>query len=294
LQTWLSADPSNVQAQLLQAMLLIRTEHPEEAEKILTRLFDAHPDDPQVLSALHQLYTQTGRLDQYIDRLEQQRAQHPDNRNAVEQLVEIYAAQSRLADATRVLDAMRTAVANDPDLLYYVANLYGRIGQQQTTEEILQQVLHLDPTHAPANNDLGYFWTDQGKNLSKAESMIRQAMQAEPDNQSFLDSLGWVLYKRGRFEEAKHYFEQAIGAAARPDPVVLDHLGDALYRLHQPAEAIQQWQRCLDRLADTPQREELKTLRLKLQQKLKQAQNGEAVDVAPTADPAGQPAQAKE
>jgi predicted Zn-dependent protease len=286
LQSWRSADPSNVQAQLFQAMLLIRTQHPDEAENILTRLFDEHPDDPEVLMALHQLYSQNGRLDQYIDRLEQEREQHPDNRNAVEQLVDIYASQGRMNDAIRVLDATRSAVADDADLLYYVANLYSSIGRQKTTEEILQQVLQLDPNHAPANNDLGYFWTDQGRNLSRAEAMIRLAVRAEPDNQSFLDSLGWVLYKRGQFDEARRYFEQAIGAAARPDPVVLDHLGDALYRLNKKPDAINQWKRSMDRLNDTPERDELKILRLKLQQKLKQADSGEPVDVAPIVDSA--------
>jgi tetratricopeptide (TPR) repeat protein len=275
-----------VQAQLFQAMLLIRTQHPDEAENILTRLFDEHPDDPEVLMALHQLYSQNGRLDQYIDRLEQEREQHPDNRNAVEQLVDIYASQGRMNDAIRVLDATRSAVADDADLLYYVANLYSSIGRQKTTEEILQQVLQLDPNHAPANNDLGYFWTDQGRNLSRAEAMIRLAVRAEPDNQSFLDSLGWVLYKRGQFDEARRYFEQAIGAAARPDPVVLDHLGDALYRLNKKPDAINQWKRSMDRLNDTPERDELKILRLKLQQKLKQADSGEPVDVAPIVDSA--------
>jgi tetratricopeptide (TPR) repeat protein len=284
LQNWRSADPSNVQAQLFQAMLLFGTKHPNEAEAILNRLFDEHPDDPEVLSALQELYTRGGRVDQYVDLLEQERARHPDNRNAVERLVEIYAMQERLADAIRALDSMRLAAAGDPDLLYYVANLYGRIGQQKSTEEILQQVLQLDPNHAPANNDLGYYWADQGRNLARAEALIRIAVQAEPDNQSFLDSLGWVLYKRGRFDEARRYFEQAIGAAARPDPVVLDHLGDALYRLNQKPEAVRQWTRSMDRLSDTPDREELKTLRLKLQQKLKQAGNGEVVDVAPVAD----------
>ena len=75
-----------------------------------------------------------------------------------------------------------------------------------------------------ASNDLGYEWTDQGKNLSAAESLIRTAVAAEPDNQSFLDSLGWVLYKRGKFDEARKYLELAVGPAAFPDPVVLDHL----------------------------------------------------------------------
>ena len=58
--------------------------------------------------------------------------------------------------------------------------------------------------------------------MSRADSLIRTAVQKEPDNHSFLDSLGWVLYKRGRFEQARDALQEAIDAASFPDPVVLD------------------------------------------------------------------------
>jgi predicted Zn-dependent protease len=235
---------------------------------------------------MHELYARTGKLEEFIAKLEAERTKRPDNRAAVEYLLEVYRSQKRGAEATRVLDGARAAVAGDPDLLYYVAHLYTRIGQEQTTETVLAEVVKLDPTHAPASNDLGYNWADKGRNLDRAEELIRVAVRAEPDNQSFLDSLGWVLYKRGKFEEALQHLQAAIAPATFPDPVVLDHLGDALYRLGREDEAVAQWKRSQERLgqAGNTEREDLKQLRLQLQQKLKQVEAGQPVNVAPVVE----------
>jgi tetratricopeptide (TPR) repeat protein len=164
--------------------------------------------------------------------------------------------------------------------------LYTRIGQKETTEQILQQIVQIDAAHAPACNDLGYTWAEQGKNLSRAESLIRMAVEKEPDNQSYLDSLGWVLYKRGRFEPARAALEDAIGTSTLPDPVSLDHLGDTLYRLDRKDEAARQWKRSQERLtaqgvAGGSGGGEQRQLRLQLQQKLKQAEAGQPVSVSP-------------
>jgi tetratricopeptide (TPR) repeat protein len=118
-------------------------------------------------------------------------------------------------------------------------------------------------------------------------------VQKEPDNQSYLDSLGWVLYKRGRFAEARSALESAIGNASLPDPIVLDHLGDALYRLEKRPEATAQWKRSQDRLGKSgagDDRDEIKQLRLQLQQKIKQAESGQPVSVSPVADEAAKQA----
>jgi tetratricopeptide (TPR) repeat protein len=156
------------------------------------------------------------------------------------------------------------------------------------TEQILLRVLQIDPANAPANNDLGYTWADEGRNLAKAEVLVKRAVEAEPDNQSYLDSMAWVEYKLGKFSEARGFLDRAIGPASRPDPVVLDHLGDVLYRLHLPSEAASQWQRSLKRLDDVDQeRDDLKPLREQLEQKLKQQQQGKPVDVAPLMETSG-------
>jgi Tfp pilus assembly protein PilF len=127
-------------------------------------------------------------------------------------------------------------------------------------------------------------WADDGRNLAEAETMIRLAVNAEPDNAAYLDSLGWVLYKRGRFEESHRHLAEATNTADQPDPVVLDHLGDVLYRLHRRQEAMDAWQRSLERLSAPRQdRQDLKKLKLQLKQKIEQQKGGQPVNVAPVA-----------
>jgi len=264
----------------------------------VARLARERIGEADVLSALNNYYAQTGKTDKWIGKLEAQRVAHPENRTVVEQLVLLYANQKRVPEAIRVLDSVRQALKDDPDLLYYLAGLYTRIGERQSSEQVLEQVVKLDPRHAPACNDLGYAWADEGTNLSRAEALIRVAVQSEPDNQSFLDSLGWVLYKRSKFAEARSALEEAIGSSSLPDPVVLDHLGDTLYRLEKKPEAQAQWKRSQERLgkpaavaADAAlERDELKQLRLQLQQKLKQAEAGQPVSVSPVAEEAAKQA----
>lgn len=294
LSKWLSTDPGNVNARLLRARIMKQAGRPEAAESELLALFSDQPDNAQILGSLYEFYTDARRLDEYLGKLEEFRKKHPEAREVAEQLALIYHEQKRLPEALRVLDATRDAVRNDPDLLYYIAHVYGRIDQKKTEEQLLEAVVQLDPRHASASNDLGYSWADEGRNLQRAEELIRVAVEAEPDNQSFLDSLGWVLYKRSKFAEARVYFEKAIGPATRPDPVVLDHMGDVLYRLSFPDLAASQWRRAQQRLEDIySDREDLKKLRLQLMQKLRQHQNSQPVDVAPVAEEPKPATQAK-
>jgi predicted Zn-dependent protease len=295
LSTWLGADPQSLSARIVEASVDSQLGQDRDAERILQRLFTEDPDNPEVLEGLRAYYAHTGHLDQFINQLEEYRAKHPQDTDVVAKLADVYADQKRLGDATRVLDATRAAVADDPDLLYNVAQLYAHFDQKQTTEDVLQQVVRLDPTHPSASNDLGYTWADQGKNMATAEQLIRVAVAAEPDNESYLDSLGWVLYKRGKFDEARKYLEQAVGPAAFPDPVVLDHLADTLYRLHQTADAAKLWQRSLKGIGeDEPDRDDLKQLRLQLREKIKAVEANKPVDVAPTVESAAATVQAKQ
>jgi tetratricopeptide (TPR) repeat protein len=283
LQSWLAADPFNVNARLLQVTVLTQSDHLDGAETTLSNLFREEPDNPAVVAEMGRFYIRTKKVEDLVRKLEDERVKHPDNRVVVDALLSVYDQQKKSADALRVLDQMRMAVAGDPEQLYFVAHLYERVQRHEMTEKVLQEVLRLDPQNGPANNDLGYMWADEGKNMNQAEAMIRLAVQAESDNAAYMDSLGWVLYKRGKFEEARRWLDEAVQAVSRPDPVVLDHLGDVLYRLRQPQEAAQVWQRSLDRLSQAnADREEYRKLQLQLRQKLRQHERGEPVDVAPT------------
>jgi Flp pilus assembly protein TadD len=265
------------------------------AQGLVQRLFADRPGDPRVLAALRAIYGQGERAAAWLlNELQQRHASSPGDLAAAAQLVDLLADAGKAAEATRVLDATRTAVNQDPDLLYQVAHLYERAGQKATTEKVLADVLALEPDHAPAANDLGYTLAEDGRDLERAESLARLAVHAEPANASFLDSLGWVLYKRGKLAEARDNLQKsaesggAEDAAAGPDPVVLDHLGDAVYRMGDAAAAGEQWGRAVKRLADMPaeqrDRDDLKQLRLQLDRKRKQLDAGQPVSTAPVAE----------
>ena len=255
---WRRAEPQGLAVRLTLARDHLRAGRLDNAEMLLNGLFDEFGDDPGVLATITRLYTQTGRSDEIVRRIEDRIARVPGSFNAAERLTMLFLAGNRTADALRVLDAARIAAAGEPDVLYDLSGLYVRAGQSPMAEGLLRQVLKLEPSHAGASNDLGYFWAEAGTNLAEAESLTRAAVAAEPASPTMLDSLGWVLYKRGRFAEAKEVYDRALAATATPDakddaaaaaaaeppdPVMLDHVGDVCYRLNDKEAAGRSWER---------------------------------------------------
>jgi Flp pilus assembly protein TadD len=140
-------------------------------------------------------------------------------------------------------------------------NVYAAMHDFTKAEEQLRLILQADANDATANNNLGYLWADQGKNLEEAERFIRRALELnrqqkkigaavsieeDVDNAAFVDSLGWVLFREGRLEEACTWLEKATALArGADDPTVWDHLGDVYFRLQKRAEARSAWQKSL-------------------------------------------------
>lgn len=147
--------------------------------------------------------------------------------------------------------AERLAMAADPGLLD--ANFYfdygaaaERAGQYGLAAQMLQRSIRMDPDNAArARNYLGYMWADRNENLDEAETLIRQALEAEPDNGAYIDSLGWVLYRKGQFEEALDLLLRAAEKIEQPDPVIYDHIGDAYLALGKKTEAVLYWRKAL-------------------------------------------------
>lgn len=284
LHTWVDDAPLSTAAKLLEATVLFQSQQYDQAGQALAALVQAHPDDGDVLRTAAALYQQMGELPSYIQMLEKSFKANPANQVVVEVLVEIYSERHQMDDAQRVLDAAHAAAAGEADQLYYLSHLYAEIGKQPQAEDVLAEVLKIDPTDSGAANDLGYSWADEGRNLDQAEKLIRIAVKEEPDNESFLDSLGWVQYKRSEFSSALKSLEAAVADTAEPDPVVLNHLGDTYWRLGKKKDAKKTWQLALSRLAEVNEdREDLKDLHQHLPEKLNALDHGGKVEVAPTA-----------
>lgn len=141
-----------------------------------------------------------------------------------------------------------------------------KLDQVGRGERILEQLLEKFPEDPTLNNDLGYLYADQGKELEKAEKMIRLAIQDDPDNTSYLDSLGWVLFKRGKLEESLPYMEKAVAnfSGSEGDATLLDHLGDVYFQLKQFDKAREIWKRAeASALKSTPPDKRVEEIRRK-------------------------------
>jgi tetratricopeptide (TPR) repeat protein len=141
---------------------------------------------------------------------------------------------------------------------YGLAGAYWGAKKAEEAEAELRAILDAEPDHAVACNDLGFHLADQGRNLDEAERLVRTAIasdrldrkkggNAEPENAAYIDSLGWVLFRRGKFAEAKMELERAAALpAGAADPVVWDHLGDVLFRSGEKPKAKAAWEKALE------------------------------------------------
>ena len=117
-------------------------------------------------------------------------------------------------------------------------------GLYEKAADLLQRSIALDPANAAeAYNYLGYMWADHNMHLDEAMEMIQRALQIEPNNGSYLDSLGWVEFRQGKFDQALADLLLAAKNLDREDPIVFEHIGDTYLKLHRIPEALESWQK---------------------------------------------------
>ena len=126
-----------------------------------------------------------------------------------------------------------------------LANICVLGSRRSEAEEWLEQILDEFPEDISALNDLGYLWADQGRHVHRALEMVRRAVEAEPDNAAYRDSLGWAYYRLGRYQDAVRELEQAA-RGEHLDPVILDHLGDAYLAVQLEDKAVSAWRRAAE------------------------------------------------
>jgi len=167
-----------------------------------------------------------------------------------ESIVRVLAAQGKFPEALDRVDRYLRDAPQDIELLNLKATCLAETERREESIRCLEQVRKLTPDDAGANNNLGYTLADMGVRLDEAERMIALAVAIKPDQMAYLDSLAWVYYKTGRVGRAAAIFAQILTVAEDEDvehPVILDHAGDAFYRLGWTERAAELWQRAIDR-----------------------------------------------
>ena len=95
-------------------------------------------------------------------------------------------------------------------------------------------------------NYLGYMWAERGEKLDEAKKLIEKAVELEPQNAAFLDSMGWVLFKLKQPRAALGWLQKAVEQSSEPDPTLYDHLGDIYCALKEFGKARDAWRKSVE------------------------------------------------
>ncbi len=240
--------PDHVDSILLTAQLLENLDQYELA----TQAYDRIPrDDPAFYAAelgRADALQRSGNSDAAIEVLEQLSETHSDLPNVFITLGDSYRRLERYEDAADAYDRA-VALYETPDqsqwVLYYTRGIANeRIEKWDLAEADFRKALELQPGQPQVLNYLGYSFVEMQINLDEALDMIERAVEARPNDGYITDSLGWVLYRLGRYEEAVGFMERATELMA-VDPIVNDHLGDVLWAVGRKREAEFQWSRAM-------------------------------------------------
>lgn len=119
-------------------------------------------------------------------------------------------------------------------------------GLYDKAADLFQKSISLDPGNAAeAYNYVGFMWAEHNIHLDEAEEMIGRALQLDPNNGAYLDSLGWVHFRKGKYEDALKELLRAAQNLTRDDPVVLEHIGDTYSKLNRIPQALDYWQKAI-------------------------------------------------
>jgi tetratricopeptide (TPR) repeat protein len=166
---------------------------------------------------------------------------------------EFLSESGEVAQAISVIEAGLVKFAGDKKLLFSRGAYLERKGDRKSAESSFRDLIAKDPDNAAALNYLGYMFAEEGSNLDEAESLIQRALKLQPANGGYLDSLGWVYYKKGQYKRAMEVLERAV-ALDKNEGVIWEHLGDALVALGQKKDALEKYREAL-RLKNEPRDE---------------------------------------
>ena len=132
----------------------------------------------------------------------------------------------------------------NPKIYFRIGVVYDKQGHKELSIEAMRKVIDLNPKDPNALNYLGYTYADLGKNLDEAERLVREALKYKPNDGYITDSLGWVYFKKGLFENALIHLQEAVRLIP-DDPTILEHLGDAYIRVNEKEKALDCYHRSL-------------------------------------------------
>ena len=221
------------------------------AEETARALQTAHPEDIRTTYLLGQMLEAQGRHQAVVDLLKPEidrlRAARANGGQIAMLLASEGLALQQLKRHDDALAILKEAVSLSPDdtnVQFQLGATFDRAGRQPEAEKVFREIIAKDPLDAGALNYLGYMLAERGTSLDEAVTFIQRALTVEPDNPSFLDSLGWSYVQQGKLDLADPPLSTAADKLPK-NSVIQEHLGDLRLKQNRRADAIAAWQKAL-------------------------------------------------
>jgi len=201
------------------------------------------PSDPAIHFTHALMLADMGKVDAAVAEVKKQ-SDGKNDRQVNATLAQVYDKGKKYDEEAKLLDQMEKQAASKEEktnVWFQRGAMLEKQKKNEASEAEFRKILEIDPDNAGALNYLGYMLADRNVKLNEALQMITKALEQEPNNGAYLDSLGWVYFRLGKLQDAETNLRRAVELTPR-DATVHDHLGEVLMKESKVREAVAQWE----------------------------------------------------
>lgn len=237
--------PMNPQAWVSLGGLFFDNQRYNEASMVMKEAIKLHPQDFVVNLILGLSLSQSGNHSEAKEYLKKATEINPSDLTALSAYGYTLSQLKENEEAIRYMKKALTIKPDDVNILGTLGLIYDSLEMWSECDSTYEHALEIDSLNPTVNNNFAYSLSERGIRLEEALDMAKIAIEAEPLNSSFLDTIGWVYFKLGDYDNAKDYLEKALEIAGER-PVIMDHLGDVLFKMGKKNLAMEYWQKAFD------------------------------------------------
>jgi len=207
-----------------------------------------YPNDPSIRSSVALLLGENQQTDEAVKLLQSGLKGTSADRDTYLSLSQVYERGRRYADAEEAARKAESFASepNDNEMAWLLLGaVYEKQKQYDKAEDEFKKALNVNPKNAQVLNYYGYMLADRGVRLDEAQDLIQRAVDQEPFNGAYLDSLGWVYFKQNKLDEAESMLRKAVEHEPH-DPTIRLHLGDVYAKQGRLDLAATEWEKSLN------------------------------------------------
>lgn len=278
------ADVKTEMVQFVMARFVRDPENPDlrdTATRVVRTFAELYPDRADAQAIAADFFLSTGDNEQALISIRETIRLMPDNEDAWRQMVQLYYTQGQYADIIAMADEVENRVPEDAFMRFFIglaysftddkpnavrwltlasevparstlksaifgslADAYQSMDRWDNAVRAYEESIRLDPLNATALNNYAYYLSVRNERLEEAYAMSQVSVEQEPENPSFLDTLGWIYYKKGNYEQALLYIRKSVESGGS-SATILEHLGDVYDKLGDTDQARTWWEKAL-------------------------------------------------